>query len=42
MTGNPAAAGDIRFEDGPYGSLDDAKLACSTFRACPNDDRSAE
>jgi hypothetical protein len=38
---NPAVIGDIRFEDGPYGSLNDAKLARSTISACSEDDRRA-
>jgi len=32
---NPVVIGDIWFEDGPYKSLNDAKLARSTIRACP-------
>jgi hypothetical protein len=35
VTSNPVVIGDIWFEDGPYKSLDDAKLARSTIRACP-------
>jgi hypothetical protein len=38
---NPVVIGDIRFEDGPYGSLNDAKLARSTIGACSEDDRRA-
>ena len=38
---NPVVIGDIRFEDEPYGSLNDAKLARSTIGACPKDDRRA-
>jgi hypothetical protein len=30
--------GDFWFGDGPYRSLDDAKLARSTIGACPKDD----
>jgi hypothetical protein len=41
VTRNPAVIGDIWFEDGPYGSLNEAKLTRSTIGACPNDDRSA-
>jgi hypothetical protein len=36
-----AAIGDIWPEDGPDGSLNDAKLARSTIGACPNDNRRA-
>lgn len=39
---NPIVTGDIWFEDGPYRSLDDAKLARSTISACPKDDPSAK
>jgi hypothetical protein len=35
VTRNPVVIGDIWFEDGPYRSLNDAKLARSTIRACP-------
>jgi hypothetical protein len=35
VTSNRVVIGDIWFEDGPYKSLDDAKLARSTIRACP-------
>jgi hypothetical protein len=35
VTSNPIIIGDLWFEDGPYKSLDDAKLARSTIRACP-------
>jgi len=38
VTSNPVVDGDIRFEDGPYKSLDEAKLARSTIRVCPKDD----
>jgi hypothetical protein len=38
---NPAVIGDIWFEDGPCGSLNEAKLMRSTIGACPNDDRRA-
>ena len=33
---------DIWFEDGPYKSLEDAKLARSTIDACPEKDPTAE
>jgi hypothetical protein len=36
-----AVIGDIWLEDGPYGSLNDAKLPRSTTGACPKDDRRA-
>ncbi len=35
VTSNPIINGDIWFGDGPYKSRDDAKLARSTIRACP-------
>jgi hypothetical protein len=38
VTSNPVIIGDIWFEDGPYKTLDDAKLARSTIGACPKDD----
>ena len=38
VTSNPVVIGDIWFGDGPYKSLDDAKLARSTISACPKDD----
>ena len=34
--------GDIWFEDGPYNSLADAKLARSTIGVCPKGDPAAE
>ena len=37
VTSNPVIVGDIWFADGPYRSLDDAKLAQSTIGACPKD-----
>jgi hypothetical protein len=40
VSANPVIDGDIWFEDGPYNTLDDAKLARSTIRACPKDDSS--
>jgi hypothetical protein len=42
VTSNPIVIGDIWFEDGPYKSLDEAKLARSTIGACPEKDLSAE
>ena len=42
VTSNPIVIGDIWFEDGPYKSLDDARLARSTISACPNKDLSAD
>jgi hypothetical protein len=42
VTSNPIVIGDIWFEDGPYKSLDEAKLARSTIGACPEKDPSAE
>jgi hypothetical protein len=42
VTGNPVAIGDIWFEDGPYRSRDDAKLARSTIGACLEKDPSAD
>ena len=39
VTSNPVVTimgGDVWFADGPYRSLDDAKLARSTINACPN------
>jgi hypothetical protein len=39
---NPVIAGDIWFGDGPYKSLEDAKLARSTVRACPKEDSSGK
>jgi hypothetical protein len=41
-TGNPVVIGDIWFEDGPYRSRDDAKLARSTIGACLEKDPSAD
>jgi hypothetical protein len=38
VTSNPVIDGDIWFEDGPYNTLDDAKLARSTINACPKDE----
>jgi hypothetical protein len=42
VTSNPVVIGDIWFEDGPYKSLADAKLARSTIAACPEKDPSAD
>jgi hypothetical protein len=42
VTSNPIVIGDIWFEDGPYQSLEDAKLARSTIDACPEKDPTAE
>jgi hypothetical protein len=42
VIGNPIVIGNIWFEDGPYRSLDDAKLARSTIGACPEKDPSAD
>jgi hypothetical protein len=42
VTSNPVIDGDIWFEDGPYKSLEDAKLARSTILACPKDDSSGK
>jgi len=41
VTRNPVVIGDIWFEDGPYGSPNDAKLARSTTSASPKDDQRA-
>jgi hypothetical protein len=41
VTRNPTVfmygGGDVWFGDGPYKSVDDAKLARSTIRVCPKD-----
>jgi hypothetical protein len=42
VTSNPVIDGDLWFEDGPYRSLGDAKLARSTIGACPEKDPSAD
>ena len=42
VTSNPVVSGDIWFADGPYRSLQDAKLARSTIGACPEKDPSAD
>jgi hypothetical protein len=38
---NPVVIGDIWLEDGPYESLNDAKLVRSTIGACSEDGRRA-
>jgi hypothetical protein len=42
VTSNPVVDGDIWFQDGPYKSADEAKLARSTIRVCPQDDAKTE
>jgi hypothetical protein len=42
VTSNPIIDGNLWFEDGPYRSLGDAKLARSTIGACPEKDPSAD
>ena len=42
VTSNPIVIDDIWFEDGPYKSLEDAKLARSTIGACPEKDPTAD
>jgi hypothetical protein len=42
VTSNPVVMGDIWFQDGPYKSLADVKLARSTIGACPEKDPSAD
>ena len=42
VTSNPVITGDIWFEDGPYNSLADAKLARSTIAVCPEKDPNAK
>ena len=42
VTSNPIVIDDIWFEDGPYKSLEDAKLAQSTIGACPKEGPPAE
>lgn len=37
VTNNPVVGGDIWFGDGPYKSVEDAKLARSTISACPKE-----
>lgn len=36
VTRNPLISGDIWFGDGPYKSIEDARLARSTIGRCPN------
>jgi len=42
VSSNPVIGGDIWFGDGPYKTLDDAKLARSTIPACPKEDSSGK
>jgi len=42
VTSKPIVIEDIWFEDGPYTSLEDAKLARPTVDACPEKDPTAE
>ena len=42
VTSNPIITGNIWFEDGPYKSLADAKLARSTITVCPEKDPTAK
>jgi hypothetical protein len=42
VTSNPVIIGDIWFADGPYRSIDDAKLARSSISACPKEDPAAK
>jgi hypothetical protein len=42
VTSNPIVIGDIWFEDGPYKSRADARLARSTIGFCPEKDPSAD
>jgi hypothetical protein len=42
VTSNPIVIGDVWFEDGPYKSLSDAKLARSTIKVCPKVDPVAD
>ena len=42
VTSKPIVIDDIWFDDGPYQSLEDAKLARSTIDACPEKDPTAE
>jgi len=37
VTSNPIIIGDIWFGDGPYKSIDDARLARSTISICPKE-----
>jgi len=42
VTSNPIIIGDIWFGDGPYKSIDDARLARSTISICPKEDPPAD
>ena len=42
VTSNPVVTGAIWFQDGPYKSVADAKLARSTISACPEKDPAAK
>jgi hypothetical protein len=42
VTSNPIITGNIWFEDGPYKSLADAKLARSTISVCPEKNPTAD
>mgnify|MGYP005813873539 CR=1 FL=1 len=42
VTSNPIVDGNIWFADGPYNSVDDAKLARSTISQCPKDQPPAD
>ena len=42
VTGNPVLPDFNWFEDGPYRSLDDAKLARSTISVCPKEDKPSD
>ena len=44
VTSNPVIGGDgnVWFGDGPYKTVDDAKLARSTIAVCPKDDESSD
>jgi hypothetical protein len=42
VTSNPTIIDDIWFGDGPYRSLDDARLARSTISVCPKEEPPAD
>jgi len=42
VTSNPVIIGNLAFEDGPYRSLADAKLARSTIGFCPEKNPTAD
>ncbi len=42
VASNPIVIGDVWFEDGPYKSRADARLARSTIGVCPEKDPSAD